>query len=126
MIINRNNKSYEVYTEGFGVSFPEPFSIKMDIGKFCIFNSDGEKFTHYPEIEFDVVADDEFDVLYDVYLLVDGNIQVDRSELGSDMIAGYSGEVPLRHTILTFILPANTTSLDDVQIRFNNVEVILP
>lgn len=126
MIVNRNNKSYDFYTEGFGISFPEPFSIKVASGKLCFFNNDGETCLTYPEFEFDVIADTELPVMYNVYLLEDDVVHVDRTELLEDTVAFYEGEAELQHTLLYFRVEPNTVTLDDTQLNFNNVEVILP
>lgn len=126
MIVNGDNGSTNFYTEGFGVSFPEPFSIKVDTGNLCYIEKTGVHVVHtYPEFEFDVEVDANLPVVYDVQLLEDGSIQIDRTEIGEDSVPFYTGEILLQHTLLTFVL-LPTDSLDTVEIKFNNVLVVNP
>jgi hypothetical protein len=71
----------------------------------------------FPSFTFDVVPDDEFDVIYDVYLCSDNTVEVQRTELVGDTIPYYIGEKELLHLLCTFVVPPNTTSLDSVNIK---------
>jgi len=129
MINKLNNKSHDFYTEGFGVTFPEPFSVKVDSGKLCYITTKELIEQVYPVFEFDVVPSLELPVVYDVHLLpydLETPIQVDRTEIGDDVLAFYVGKEELQHTLLSFMVMPKHKSLEEVEMKFNNVEVILP
>lgn len=71
----------------------------------------------YPAFTFDVVPDDEFEVIYDVYLCGDNTVEVQRTELVGDTTPYYIGKKELIHLLCTFVVPPNATSLDSVNIN---------
>lgn len=136
MITEIVTKTDNYWIEGLGVSNPSPMTIEVAGGKFYTeyqeYNSETKKaevltvVDEYPAFSFDVVSDPEVDVIYDVYLLdlpsSSGNaVHVDRTELGAEELAFYQGEDVLRFTLASFLVPANTTSLENVEIRVNRV-----
>jgi hypothetical protein len=125
MINYQNIQVTNLYTEGFEVTFPSPMTISFGPGK--VVNTDIPVEYVFDEIEFDVEADPELNVSYDVYLLMDKddsglNIQVDRTEIGLTSLSVYEGEAPLLHCLLSLFVPAGTTSVDDLSINVRNVK----
>jgi hypothetical protein len=136
------------HTEGFGVSTPAPLTISVGNGTYVHeiesirqekkYNNKGELIGYepirekvkvrdfYTAFEFDVESDPDFPVIYDVYLVRQPSksgelIHVSRTVMGGNEMAYYTGEDDLIHCLMTFMVTPNTTSLDDVEIRFNNI-----
>jgi hypothetical protein len=119
MIVERIRETDNFWTEGFDVTIPSPMEIEISKGSFLMQN--GEVYVYdYPSFSFDVESDDIFDVAYDVYLLEEKNgIHIDRTEMGENNIPSYNGVPTLRYTLMTFIVPPNTTTLENIQITIN-------
>lgn len=139
------NKVENVAMEGFEVS-TSGLSLMCTAGNMTIFRSNSkvvkavdengdpityvdetevEEFNEYPAFTFDAEPDDDFPVIYDVYLLEheDGSdsIEVERTELGDDQIAHYDGARNI-HTLITFMLPPKCQSLDLVSVSVRLIE----
>src|SRR5690606_34749695 len=65
----------------------------------------------YDAIEFELEADAEIPVAYDVYLLGNGTQDVVRTEVGIDTLSAYEGEEELVHCLISLqIEPGETLS----------------
>lgn len=139
------------FMEGFEVSIPQDLLIEVTAGKFSTIQKttkeqttekeleDGsitevtevveaeEVFTdEYSPFSFKVESDDFFDVTYDVYLLQlptknEYQIHIDRTEMDGDTVPFYTGEEIIKFLLMSFIVPPNAQSLDDVQINVKRV-----
>lgn len=127
MIRYENIKVVNLYTEGFATTIEEGMTLSIGTGTYNHIEGSGVTITNFPEFAFDVVADSEFQVVYDVYLLaeenVDGStIHIDRTELGGNAIAFYEGEAKLLHCLTSFIVPPNATDLNGLDIKVRTVQ----
>lgn len=115
-----------IFTEGFETSTPSGMLLSIGEGTFVKFDVESPIVRLFPAFEFDLEADDELDVVYDVYLL-DGNneqgvpVHVDRTEMGFESMAIYEGATPLLHCLMSIVVPPNTTNLADVAITVRNI-----
>lgn len=126
-MINYKNIEIEgVFTEGFELSVSPDMNIKISPGTFTHIKSSGTDTYNFSEFSFDVEPDDIFSVQYDVYLLSeknadDVNVEIHRTELGEGTIAFYTGDAELLYTLLSFVVPSKSTSLDDISISVRNI-----
>lgn len=116
MVTEENIQTASCYTSGFSVSLPSPMEIEFSEGVY----SDGYDSYSYEPFSFDVEADPEFPVVYDVYLTTDG-VTVSRTVFAGGNVPCYEGEPTLLHTLCTFLLPENTENLEDVDILVRKV-----
>ncbi|MDQ0976606.1 hypothetical protein QFZ31_006658 [Neobacillus niacini] len=136
MIIENVKTTDNYWIEGLVCSNPSPMELAFTEGTFHIEHGVYDEATDqnvmqvetdtYTNFNFDVVSDTEFDVIYDVYLLdlpsISGQaVHVDRTEIGGDQFAFYTGEDKLRFLLVSFLVPANTTDLANVEIKVNRV-----
>lgn len=117
MIKLNETKGENYWTEGFETTNPSPMSLEIQEGSITIENS----ITEYEAFSFEVFADLEFMSIYDVYLVNDGTVHVDRTVMGADTIAHYEGDAKLLFMLMSFVVPANTTDLNVVEINVKNV-----
>lgn len=117
MIKCRNAAVDNAFTEGFGVSFSGPSTLCVTAGSLII----QDEVHSYEGFEFDIDASNEFDTIYDVYLLEDCSVHVDRTEMAADTLAFYEGTEPIRHTLMSFIVPAATKDFSTLKITVNNL-----
>lgn len=122
-----------VFTEGFQASTPSAMSLAVTAGSFTKFDSSAEANSdemrintrNFPAFEFDLAADEELDVVYDVYLLqVEGDvvpIHIDRTVIGYETMAIYEGDNTPLHCLLSITLPPKTTSLQNVEVTVKNI-----
>lgn len=115
----------DIFTEGFEASFPSAMSFAVTAGTFNKVSESGIATRNFPAFEFDLEADPELTVVYDVYLLrVEGEafpVHVDRTVLGYDTLAIYDGTEEVLHCLSSIVLPPNTTSLQGVDISIRNL-----
>ncbi|PFK99783.1 hypothetical protein COJ01_17070 [Priestia megaterium] len=139
------------FMEGFEVSIPQDLLIEVSSGKFFTIQKTTKEQTVEKELEdgsitqvtemieveeissdeyspfsFKIESDDFFNVTYDVYLLElptnnEYQIHIDRTEMDGDTVPFYSGKETIRFLLMSFIVPPNTQSLDDVQINVKRV-----
>lgn len=126
MINYANIEMGNVFTEGFEASVSSGMTLTIGEGVFSKYDVEFPEVRIFPGFEFDLEADDELDVIYDVYLLRDNNengvaIHVDRTEIGFETMAIYQGTAPLLHCLASIVVPPNTTSLQDVPITIRNI-----
>lgn len=125
MITNANIMVENWHTHGFAASLTAPMSIKFESGE--IHFADWPESHSYPSIEFDMVADTEITVYYDVYLLRANNSQgynvhVDRTEFGvENMPMVYEGDAELLHHLCSISIPPKTTDASTLNIEVRNV-----
>lgn len=126
MINYENIEMENVFTEGFELSLPSATSLKITEGVFTHIMTSGTEVFTFPAIEFDVEADDELPVQYDVYLLESADkVSVMRTELGLGTVAVYEGEGVLMHPLLSFTLPPNTNDLNAIELNVRNIKLTL-
>lgn len=147
MIKYTTAKAQNFYTEGFTVSEPAPMVLMVEPGKFHFVDVKKElvpkpileegmewkeikEYTtnNYDSFKFEIQPDDEFEVIYDVYLLDKGNqdglnIHVDRTEIGANTICAYTGETPMIHCLMSFVVPPNATSLEGIDIEIRKIDL---
>ncbi|MFE4029136.1 hypothetical protein ACFX4N_23565 [Priestia sp. YIM B13551] len=146
-IINADN----YYIEGFVVSTPQPLTIEVSLGKFFTIHNVEKQETTIKELEdgttkeveqliqveemetdeysaftFDIESDNLVNVIYDVYLLdlpsTSGyEVHIDRTEMDGNNVPFYEGEDTIKFLLMSFMVPPNTNTLDDVQINIKEV-----
>lgn len=119
MITTKEIKTDNYWTDGLNISLSDPMTLDVTGGSFHHRNRQEEIVTEFEPFSFDIDSDPEFEVVYDVYLLQNGEPYVLRSVWAGDVIPAYTGEVPLVFTLATFVLPPATTSLDNINIQMN-------
>lgn len=126
MINYANINISNVFTEGFEASVPSDMTLRIGEGTFVKFDVESPIVRLFPAFEFELEADNELDVLYDIYLLNGNNesgvpVHVDRTELGFESLAIYEGTTPLLHCLASILVPPNTTNLNDISITMRNI-----
>lgn len=121
MITETITKSNAFYTEGFLVETPSPLEVVVYDGELH-FTMNGGSFVGYEAFAFDVEADPDFPVVYDIYLLEGGEVEVKRTVFVGSNVPSYDGEIPLLYTLTSFQVPAGATSLDFVEINVRKVD----
>jgi hypothetical protein len=121
MITETITKSDSMYTEGFVVETPSPLEVVVYDGELHFTMNEGSVVS-YEAFAFDVEADPDFPVVYDIYLLEGGEVEVKRTVFVGTNVPYYDGELTLLYTLTSFQLPAGTMSLDDIEINVRKVE----
>lgn len=128
MIVYENNEVANFWTEGFEVTLTEPLTLAFSPGKLFFQPENGDPVVwDYPAASFVADPDEDLPVGYDVYLL-DGkneegvNVEVVRTELGMDVLQLYDGDVPLLHTLFSFVMQPGQESLKDMDIKVRTVK----
>lgn len=104
-------------TTGFEVTTPSPLTIVVSEGSY---KGTGELET-YSAFTFDVEPDPDFPISYDIYLLESGMVSIDRTVLLDGVVPNYGGEGILIHTLTSFIVPAGTEDLSEINIKVRKV-----
>ncbi len=133
MIDIKKHKVEDYFTEGFGISFPNPLSISVTDGKFVnqvrIEGDLVDKEQAHEGFTLDLESDDLFEVVYNFYLLEQPNsegqtIVVDRVEMAKGVIPFYDGDDVIQHCLISITLPAMCEDISEASGRINYVELI--
>jgi len=137
MLIETHIETDNYWLEGFEPSI-NGLEIQIESGKFIeqvlVRDLESEELVigysvmEYPSFSFDVEADSDFDVVYDVYLLElpslsGAQVNVDRTILGYDQIAVYEGEDTLKFTLMSFTVKPLTVDLIDTTMLVKKVAI---
>jgi len=136
MINTITTETDNYWIEGLEISTPSLSEITFTEGKFYmeygVYNYDTDKMEkhietdEYPAFSFDIVPDPDFDVIYDVYLLdlpSDSGqaVHVDRTEVGSEVVACYEGVDKLKYMLASILIPKGSNSLEQAEIKVYRV-----
>lgn len=151
MINTQSISADNYYTEGFVVTTPQPLTIEVSSGKFVtihkvekvvtsvrefedgttrevprIIQEENLEVDEYSAFTFDIESDTLVNVVYDVYLLdlpsTSGyQVHIDRTEMDGGNVPFYEGQDTIRFLLMSFMVPPNTNTLDDVQINVKEV-----
>lgn len=128
MINYENIEVANLYTGGFAVTIEDGMTVSVEAGTYNLVQKGEVAVTDFPAFAFDVEADTDLRVVYDIYLLAEANadgstIHIDRTELGGNAVAFYEGEAKLLHCLTSFIVPPNTTDLNGLDIKVRTVQL---
>lgn len=115
MIERANIKVDNWHTEGFECEIVGD-EIRFSAGSVV----KGESTLSYDAFSFDVEGDEELSVVYDVYLLASGDVDVMRTEIGADTVAFYDGEGEVIHCLTSLEIPKGD-SLPELTLTVRNV-----
>lgn len=110
-----NIKSSNWYMEGFECTL-ENGELSFAAGSLVM----PSETLAYEAFEFDVEGDEEIPVVYDVYLLANGEPHVDRTEVSSNNVAFYDGTEEVRHCLMSFQLNPGDI-IDNLTLVLRNV-----
>ncbi|WP_422406981.1 MULTISPECIES: hypothetical protein [Gammaproteobacteria] len=133
MIETIKHKVEDYFTEGFGISSPDPLSISVSDGKFVkkMRVNEDHVWSEQDHLGFtlELESDDLFEVVYNFYLLEQPNsegqtIVVDRVEMAKGVIPFYDGDDVIQHCLISITLPALCEEISDASGRINYVELM--
>ncbi|MGH0775268.1 hypothetical protein ACQVSN_26950 [Bacillus mobilis] len=132
MIEIKKHKVEDYFTEGFGISFPDPLFISVSDGKFIhedrVNGGLVQREQAHQGFTLELESDDLFEVVYNFYLLEQPNsegqtIVVDRVEMAKGVIPFYDGDDVIQHCLISITLPAMCKNIHDADGRINYVEL---
>lgn len=121
MITSKIIEADNYWTEGFNLSLQSSLLVQIEEGVFSRV-SDNEIITiNYEGFQFEVESDPSFSVVYDIFLLEDGNPFINRTVWGGDNIPIYEGDLSILFTLSSFVIPSGVNDLSKINIEFMKV-----